>query len=158
MPELTSLCLIGSRFTLRFFLFPVQLWITKLAQFISLLWTNCVWNNVLQRCFVLQGVMMYADYNVVCRLSNNWSIRCMMLSLFSKFLWSFHVPHLQFIFSTATMTPPPFKEISTWISEMLKMINKKIFFKIIKNSIIKNNISFKILNWILRRVSTSYIK
>lgn len=158
MPELTSLCLIGSRFTLRFFLFPVQLWITKLAQFISLLWTNCVWNNVLQRCFVLQGVMMYADYNVVCRLSNNWSIRCMMLSLFSKFLWSFHVPHLQFIFFTATMTPPPFKEISTWISEMLKMINKKIFFKIIKNSIIKNNISFKILNWILRRVSTSYIK
>lgn len=158
MPELTSLCLIGSRFTLRFFLFPVQLWITKLAQFISLLWTNCVWNNVLQRFFVLQGVMMYADYNVVCRLSNNWSIRCMMLSLFSKFLWSFHVPHLQFIFSTATMTPPPFKEISTWISEMLKMINKKIFFKIIKNSIIKNNISFKILNWILRRVSTSYIK
>lgn len=158
MPELTSLCLIGSRFTLRFFLFPVQLWITKLAQFISLLWTNCVWNNVLQRFFVLQGVMMYADYNVVCRLSNNWSIRCMMLSLFSKFLWSFHVPHLQFIFSTATMTPPPFKEISKWISEMLKMINKKIFFKIIKNSIIKNNISFKILNWILRRVSTSYIK
>lgn len=132
MPELTSLCLIGSRFTLRFFLFPVQLWITKLAQFISLLWTNCVWNNVLQRCFVLQGVMMYADYNVVCRLSNNWSIRCMMLSLFSKFLWSFHVPHLQFIFSTATMTPPPLKRFLHEYQKCWKWLTKKYFLKSLK--------------------------